>query len=260
MDCSICKVVKDEKFVCCDSCNTSFHANCVGISGREQQCLDMKKRTMSFYCTDCKNSLLLLPKFLKLVEKLNEKFESISEKLEKLSYERRDENEGQNFEKVIEELNERKFRETNVIVFNIEESTAKNTDERINHDKAKIKAIIDPILPSAEFKAIRIGNRKTVERYPRPVKVIFNTSSDATVILKNKFRLAPNNVKIKADLTVLQREKLKATYAELASRKAAGEENLIVKIVNGTPKIVVYNMRQKNGTKGTPYTTRISEA
>lgn len=243
MDCSICNVIKDEKQYHCDSCKSSFHVSCAGISAREQQCLDMKKRAMSFYCLNCKNNLQLIPQFFKLVESLNEKFTLLSEKLETITTGRIiSDCDDIILEKAIEEINDRKVRENNLIVLNIDESGSPNVNERIEYDKAKIRSIFEPVLPSADFKVIRLGMKNkgsdSGKTFTRPIKVILNSSTEVSNVLRNKYKLNLQNIKVKADLTIMQRNKFKAVYTELNARKNAGEQNLMVKFINGLPKIV----------------------
>lgn len=87
-----------------------------------------------------------------------------------------------------------------------------------------------------EFKSYRIGRPGTK---PRPLKLILRDSSVVNSCLRNKRGLGDSAIRIRADLTVLQRSQLRRTYEELNERIADGERDVAVRFVCGVPKVVV---------------------
>lgn len=72
---------------------------------------------------------------------------------------------------------------------------------------------------------------------PRPLKVNLFDAALASLCLLNRKHLTDSVVKIRADLTPLQRDQLKKAYTELSAR-SVNEPGLCVKYVNGVPAVV----------------------
>ena len=93
------------------------------------------------------------------------------------------------------------------------------------------------VLPETA-KLIRLG-RETPDK-KRPLKVILPTKQEALQAFKCKKILEEDQTGIymKNDRTEAQRKLLREILTELQKQKAEGKTNLIIKYINGAPKIV----------------------
>lgn len=105
----------------------------------------------------------------KLVITLNEKVAKLENNKENLANE------------IHDELNERKYRESNVIVFKLEETSPNNKSDDLQRLCTTFKEIDESITIK---RAVRFGRRTT--NNPRPVKVMLSSVEDARKILKNR--------------------------------------------------------------------------
>lgn len=256
--CCLCSDDKQEKVISCDSCQKTYHVGCANISGREVQCLEMKKRAMSFYCPDCKNNMQIVPKLFEMVKLLEEKFSQMMDKMVQCAAPGNGEVVCQDM--IMEEIEDRRSREGNVIIYNIPESTATDVNERIDHDKLLVSELVSNIFPLPPCKVLRLGKKligptantsspmpsgptnadlADDNSKPRPMKVIFDFGRPVVEkIFQNFKKLKLGEAKLKRDLTTMQREKIKAVYEELEAKKAAGEKDIFVRFVNNVPKLV----------------------
>ncbi|CAG9762669.1 unnamed protein product [Ceutorhynchus assimilis] len=137
----------------------------------------------------------------------------------------------QNFEDFFEESRDRTRRECNVIVSGL---------RQVVDDKAEVQKILTEIgLQNISPKlTFRFGKANTG---PKPLKVIFSSSSDAMEVLKAKSRLTSpqyKSVTMKSDLTPRQVQHLSTLRKELQKRTDEGEDNLTIKYIRGVPRIV----------------------
>jgi len=94
-------------------------------------------------------------------------------------------------------------------------------------------------LPSP-VKVIRLGRIQAVSK-PRPLKVMFNSISDAFDILKNTKSFSANHptISVSSDRTQNQRDYIIQKLCErFASRTSNGDNGLKIKFVKGVPKII----------------------
>jgi hypothetical protein len=144
---------------------------------------------------------------------------------------------------IINEINDRNSRATNLMFYNIEECDSNKTDERITHDFNQIQNIIksigvdNEIIPS---KVIRLGRYQSGKL--RPTKAVFLTSSNPFDILKNKrklsFQVPSSRINISSDRTLHQRDSMRKLREKLAARSSNGETGLTIKFIKGVPRIV----------------------
>lgn len=141
------------------------------------------------------------------------------------------------YEKIINEFQERSKREKNVIIVGIDEPMQKNPAERKKYDHDKVFAILQAVYPECPdpLKIIRLGKYNANSN--RSIKVILDSAFTAKLILRNKDK-AGEKFKIYSDQTPMQQNHLKSLKDELETRKRNGEENLCIKYVKGTPKII----------------------
>lgn len=153
-------------------------------------------------------------------------------------------------EQSIQELHNRYNREKNVLLVGIPEPKSLNMEERSAIDEAEVLRIISSISTDTPkpTKVFRIGKQNPGKN--RSIKVCFSERAPAKELLKNKSRL-PAGIKIYSDQTPAQQKYLKTLKEELQRREAAGENDLTIKYISGTPTIVKTaskNSKQHNQT------------
>ncbi|KAK6168349.1 hypothetical protein SNE40_020903 [Patella caerulea] len=132
----------------------------------------------------------------------------------------------------IEENNERRRRDANIMIFNLPESKADNPDLRKTDDEGSLWEILDVInSPQVDFTSIiRIGIRQPNKT--RPLKLILLNPTDRRKIFDacrdNRDKLLHHkvfsNVIITRDYTPKQREENKNLREEVRKRREAGEK------------------------------------
>lgn len=145
---------------------------------------------------------------------------------------------------VIGEVNDRSLRAKNAILHGIPESTSKQVQAKIDHDRDSVTLILSSlrIEDTRIAKVIRIG--KQAPGKPRPMKVTFDNASDAILFFKKfnfdsfKDHFPDCNISISHDRTPMERAQLAELRKSLDSRKEAGERGITIKYRNGVPKIV----------------------
>lgn len=139
-------------------------------------------------------------------------------------------------EQLIKEVTDRNYREKNIIIVGLSETTT-STGEGSSSDEKNVCEIISRVcqdLPKPT-KIFRIG--KYTPGKNRSIKVCFTSSDTAKYLLRNKDRL-PQNIKIFSDQTPAQQQYLKSLKDELLRRQNDGEDQLTIKYIHGVPTIV----------------------
>ncbi|KAJ3639198.1 hypothetical protein Zmor_004068 [Zophobas morio] len=180
----------------CDLCKNGYHGiNYSGLSRSEVSCLKSENRKLKFYCENCSDIKAILNNMVDLsntVKSLQEEVNNLkfvvkqNTLAEKTTDKTTDNIVNNNLitENIVVEIFERKKRETNLIVYNVEES---NGIERKNKDFNKIKSAVQNVSESVAtdtMKIIRLG--KYSQERNRPIKVIIERPEDVHAILKNK--------------------------------------------------------------------------
>lgn len=104
-------------------------------------------------------------------------------------------------EQIIREVEERKRRESNIIIFGTPEQNSTSTEERPLNDEREvhnITSMIDKDIPSKVFCIGKYNLGKT-----RKVKVCFGKPESTKVLLRNKEKL-PDSLKVFSDQTPAQ--------------------------------------------------------
>ncbi|CAG5096684.1 Protein of unknown function [Cotesia congregata] len=137
---------------------------------------------------------------------------------------------------IISELNERKKRESEVIIINVLESKKPPGVDRRQEDVEIIKTLIPPdisnLLP--DIKLRRLG--KPTQGKTRPVLLYTPSSKVARAIIKSK-PATETNIKFKFSLTQAQQQHLSTLRAELDELAENEDINETIKYINGVPKI-----------------------
>ncbi|CAG4996202.1 unnamed protein product [Parnassius apollo] len=213
----------------CKGCKRVIYTKCSGLSATELRVVALQTPKLSYLCDDCEEGLRQIPDLRRLVTELQQQVQEL----------RKNHINVVNLDTVINEIQERKNRSRNLIVFGIPESTANSPEERKSHDKDQVsKTITSLATPEPEIlTVIRLGKPVSKIEKPRPIKVVLANKHNAINVLKNKGKL-PNSVKVKADMTPYQRDQLRRLRGELAARTEKGEQNLTIKYINNIPKII----------------------
>ncbi|CAH1103878.1 unnamed protein product [Psylliodes chrysocephalus] len=127
--CSL-NIFDDGKAPRCDSCGVFFHLDekCSGLCASEQRSIVLQKSSMIFFCEDCKTSFkkipLLINKLAAIESKVNsleDKVTSIEEKIQTLKTEG---SSSLNSDSVSYEIHDRITRASNLMVYNVKESSS----------------------------------------------------------------------------------------------------------------------------------------
>lgn len=237
MSCLKCnEPITDIQFCECDGCKQKIHHACSDLSTTELRCMTLKNRTLKYLCQVCQEGLRLVPLLKAKVDELENKFNQlIKDNITKNSSSANSTTDPSfQLESLLNEVEERKDRAKNIMLYNLPESPT---------DNATVKEIISTVSDADKIKKIfRVG--KSSDK-PRPIKVILTDSDTAVHILKNKNRINNPQIRLGSDLTIAQRDYLKHLREQLNKRIADGETNLIIKYVRGVPRIVVKNTQKK---------------
>lgn len=139
---------------------------------------------------------------------------------------------------MLAEITEQTLRKKNVILSGIPEPKSSNFKERQTHDKEEVLKTFKTLLKDCPepTKVMRIGKYKP--NNIRAIKVHFELEQSAKLILRNKNKLKNDQIKIFPDQTPFQQAQFKNLKNELHRRTANGEDNLQIKYIKGTPKII----------------------
>lgn len=263
--CSNCsKVVGDrDSALQCDGCKRSLHMECTGLSSTDRV-TRQKVRGLSILCNACTSNLSTFADFKKIINELKS---DIQEKIGDLKTDMLKTIDNYNTllsaeiaslnnklsnveslnsieitDKIANEAVERISRAKNVFIRGVPEP-AGDTQNKKDSDRRIIEEVLNAVTCSAEPVSLyRVG--KPNQRFPRMLKVVMPTESDAKYILKNKKRLlehtSTRTFTIIDDKTPIQQQYLKQLRAELDTRLKNGERDLTIKYVHGSPKIVSF--------------------
>lgn len=123
----------------------------------------------------------------------------------------------------------------NLIIAALPESS--NDDQQVR----KIVDIISPASSQAILATSRLGSSNSQSRNPRLIKVTFSNIITPRIILRNKASLLDSEFKkvsVRDDKSPREIRLLEELRRQLKSRQLAGERDLTIKYVKGTPTIV----------------------
>ena len=122
---------------------------------------------------------------------------------------------------VIDEMNERKSRENNLIIFGFDENQSEVRQERIDHDIQQVKELYKACKIQLDTTSIkktgRLGKFNN-EKRDRPLLVTLSSVESKLVLFKNIHRIRElteyEKVNVSNDLTKAEREKEKQVWQE----------------------------------------------
>ena len=256
--CSKCSKKVKSNGVQCGECDTWYHNSCAKVS--KDQCKVLQEISgCSWYCGRCSGKQKNL---ITENSRLRERYEEVKDRLESLEIimgDLREEirnltaNVGQGrsgsltLEEVrnevreeIKEQNEREKKKNNIVMYNIEESTKAERDERLK----ACGEIISGELGMTNVEIVEVSRLGKVEeasgntrrnQKPRPVLVKLRNPGEKWGIiaqgkrLKNSENEKVKNVFIAPDLTMKEREHEKKLREELQIKKDNGEMGWYIK-------------------------------
>uniref|UniRef100_A0A2S2P2P4 Uncharacterized protein n=1 Tax=Schizaphis graminum TaxID=13262 RepID=A0A2S2P2P4_SCHGA len=143
---------------------------------------------------------------------------------------------------LISEMIDRQLRRNNVLLFNLPE--ALNDSSKSSSDSTTIQSILDFLnLKTKPNSVTRLGKPSSSNTTkPRPVKLRFSDQKDIFELFSYQNKLKSNStwkdLRFSSDRTKQQQEHMSHHRQELHNRQSNGEQDLIIKYIKGTPKII----------------------
>jgi hypothetical protein len=244
-------ILDSDQFTGCHGCKLQLHVDCLTLTEIEKKVLpSLRSNNIKIFCNRCNVTISAVSEVKTMINDLKQSFDSRFENLESLIKSNALQTLDQK-EDTINESVERSIRSCNVVLYNVPESTS-DDDFNLAND---ILEVLDPSLAVMPDDVSRIGNSKGNK--PRLLKIRFKNADMARLCLRKKSVLLGNKnfskIYISDDKTKQQQSYLKQLRDELADRVGKGENNLTIKYVNKTPKIV----EKKKLITGKPFTCKI---
>lgn len=241
--CSNCLKAVDT--VICDFCNSKLCNTCSELNVTEFGMMKKTRRRLKYQCKTCpKNNSLDNPdndKFTQIMQVITALQQQILnmqtkfEKLENVSKDNVNQSVQLDMETIMDEMEERKKRLKNVIMYEVPESGSSDTTSRINHDKEQA----NEILSSLEINNFHIVKTHRLGRAEngkvRPLLVVSNNEQEVRNVLKNARLKRKRNVK--RDNTPMQRNQLKELNTKLKEKENNGKQGWTIKYIKGQPKL-----------------------
>lgn len=248
----------------CTKCDLWIHIKCMKLSRHESKLLKSSQK-LSYFCFRCDTSCLCDSQIKALTSQLTlngDELRRISDAITTLQQDIATLNEvslrlnvvenklkdalspnGSISSGIISEINDQRRRETNVILYNIPESSSTDYNERRLHDLNFISSTLENTVSTAnDMKLFRLG--KPAVNKVRPLKVVFQNRNEAMAVLLQSDRLKAKGISVSRDRTPLERQALHEVRNELKARESDGETDLTIKFVNGVPRVI--NKPSKN--------------
>lgn len=143
---------------------------------------------------------------------------------------------------VIDEMNERKSRENNLIIFGFYENQSEVRQERIDHDIQQVKELYKACKIQLDTTSIkktgRLGKFNN-EKRDRPLLVTLSSVESKLVLFKNIHRIRElteyEKVNVSNDLTKAEREKEKQLWQEAKKLQLNDKSGDFIYKVRGPP-------------------------
>uniref|UniRef100_A0A8D8UH26 Uncharacterized protein n=1 Tax=Cacopsylla melanoneura TaxID=428564 RepID=A0A8D8UH26_9HEMI len=254
--CSVC--TKLSEYVQCAYCETPQCFTCADISLIDANVLK-KHKSLKFECNNCafkendekrksdKHSASNNNDLLTVITLLQEQVKKLQDSLDSIKQgnETKSKCTSSDMDDVINEMEERKKRSKNIIIYDIQESKNTDPEDRKKHDLSKFKEILETIeIQNVKpTRIVRLGNIDKDKSSSRPMLVTVENKSTAISILKNANIKHMKNMK--NDLTPIQRSKLKELRERLAEKQGNGENDWSIKYVRGIPQLWKINQAAK---------------
>lgn len=155
----------DRQTVACDSCRSRTHIQekCSGLSTSESRAVVLQKRTLMYFCPDCREAFKSVPMMVRKMVKMEEDIQALQQKV--LTLEREKSSEGTvSAESMVLEVSQRVARAQNLMIYRVPESDSLRLEERIDHDRTIVSEVFTKVglqqdLPSIK-RVVRVGKIK----------------------------------------------------------------------------------------------------
>lgn len=228
--------------ITCSVCTRVFKHSCVKITSEEFRILSDPDKGYDWSCTNCRKIGSQLKELKNLILSLQNDIQLLKDENRVLKSADTDDN----FENIIEEINERNYRKRNIIIFGLPEQNQDDTPQaRIQKDKQDVENIInclDEDFAVDDIKPNRLG-RYNNEKI-RPVKITLKDENQVRELVKNVRNLKNlrnsryKKVFVSVDRTQRQLNHYKKLKEEVDKKNAIGQDKVRIKYINGNPKIV----------------------
>lgn len=204
------------------------------VTQRNNDDIDYKiEQLFKKYFTEFKQDIMAhIDRCVETVNELKDRVINLERKNEQLKNEMKSFSE----EDIMIEMEERRIREKNLMMYNIPEPLRQDISEKIAEDKESVANVLLPIfdLNADSFKVIRVGKKGPK---PRPLKIICKDKPTVINFLKNKNKITHPQAKIGSDLTFKQRKYLQDLRSRLQS---TNDDNvkMTIRYFGGIPKLV----------------------
>lgn len=193
----------------CKKCKNYFHWSCDKVTEEEfKQFRNLNHEMFPWFCLQCRPDLESMSCLAETVNCLMIEVKSLRLEIVELKSELANQQKPKidDLEKIqiINEIEERRKKEQNIIIFNLNESESREIEKQ---KIAELLEAIDPSLVNQMNDCFRIG--KPVSSKPRPVKLLFNKIVNINSVFKNLYKLKVSkfkSVSIKRDQTIMQRD------------------------------------------------------
>jgi hypothetical protein len=145
-------------------------------------------------------------------------------------------------DKLIFEMIDRQSRLKNVLLFNLPEALKDSTNAC--SDSTTIQNILDFLKLNTKPNSVtRLGKPSSTNiTKPRPIKLCFSDQKDIFELFSRQNKLKSNSkwkdLSFSSDRTKQQQEYMSHLRQELLNRRSNGEQDLTIKYIKGTPKII----------------------
>lgn len=230
-NCHTCNSTLGDKVVSCDSCHIVMHPteDCTGLCASEIRATVIQKRTLFFFCSDCRLAFKNVPALLRQIEVLKSEIDSLKKEVSSLK-----EATKVTDESVVAEMCERQKRASTIVLFNVSE------DGQVDDMRLAKDVVMDLVSEELVIKKVFRSGKKN-KKGARALKIVFSNAADASKLLRAKRGvLKEKQIFISADLTRCQVEHLNNLKREVDERRSRGERDLGIKYNNGIPQIAKF--------------------
>lgn len=211
--CKCCsKQFEEHKMAVCCICKDKFYHQCVDLTSTEVRAIKIKPN-LSWSCSECTKMGNNLIDLKSLIVSLKREIEELKAKITSNTSINTSSNDSSHIEKVIQEVNERNARKSNLVVYGLPETTGDPSNDKAGTDKEAVIKILQILQPNIDFNTVspfRLGKFDPSKPNPRPIKVKLASEELLYACLKNGKKLKSNReysqIVVSNDRTPLQQE------------------------------------------------------
>ncbi|CAH0547303.1 unnamed protein product [Brassicogethes aeneus] len=169
MSCSCCGKAMDlHQGVSCCVCKRLFYYSCVGLTVTDVRLINNKKQ-LGWSCQRCESIGSDINSLKQVIIQLQEDIKGLKTQKQNSNIN------NDQFEEIVQEINERNIRKKNIILFGFKEQASDlDKEARIAADVTCVTDVFNYLLPNndiANIKPIRLGKFDKDSNRPRPIKI-----------------------------------------------------------------------------------------